>query len=83
MFDNCGKKIRIISIIQLIIGWIASIVLAFVLAIEWDAFWPFLVILVGGGFITFFSSLIIYGFGIIVEHVEPWKDDEEEDPNAK
>ena len=72
LFENCGKKLQGIARIFLILGAIASVILAFVFGRDWGDFdfWRFLAILVGGGAFVYVNSLLIYAFGLIVEKNE-------------
>lgn len=84
LFENSGSKIKTIAKIFLVIGIIGSIALAIILGRQtvnvlyygytqvedrFD-FMMFLCILVGGILISYISSLILHGFGELVENSE-------------
>ena len=72
MFENCGKKIQGISGFLLVVGMIATIILAIVFGKSGRHFdfWRFIAILAGGGFTVYVDALFLNGFGLIVENNE-------------
>ena len=76
MFDNCGKKIQGISGVLLVVGIIATIILAIVFGKDkWGDFdfLRFIAILAGGGITVYIDALLLNGFGVIVESNESQK----------
>ena len=75
MFDNCGKKIQGISVFALVVGIIATIILAigFGKSGRHFDFLRFIAILAGGGFAVYVDAMFLYGFGLIVENNEAQK----------
>ena len=77
MFNNSGQKIKVLAVILFFVSIIATLVLSITTSIIRDGygdadgfrFWQFLGILVGGGLISFISSLFLYAFGDLVDDV--------------
>ena len=70
---DCGKKIQKIALVYLVLGLIGTLVLAIVFGSDRHGeiiFWPFIGILVGGGFLTYVNMLLLNGFGCIVKNSE-------------
>ncbi|MBQ7999921.1 MAG: hypothetical protein IJ298_01725 [Ruminococcus sp.] len=72
MFENVGRKIQVVSVVVFVIMLIASLAGAIVLWAtlpRWldGKFWIGLGTLVGGGVMAVFSSLMLQGYGIIVD----------------
>ena len=85
MFSNAGAKLKVIAIIFFVLVVIASVVLAFVFGWSKEETHdrykgtqtktvfhplPFFLLLLGGPLFAYFSSLLIYGFGCIVDHYD-------------
>ncbi len=81
MFDNVGKKIKVVAMVCFYVITIASIMMAFASGLEElgynsgeyektfipELFWP---LFLGGPLFALISSWLIYGFGILVEKAE-------------
>ncbi len=70
MFEDCGKKIQSVSIVFFVLGLIGALVLAIVLGDKLDSFWAGAGAFLGFGVLSFVGTLIINGFGKIVENNE-------------
>ena len=71
MGENCGKSIQGISQFLLVVGIIASLALGIAFGRDPRGnfeFLPFLLILAGGCLSSYIFSLVLYGFGRIVEN---------------
>lgn len=87
MFRNIGNKIKIAARIAALVEIIFCVVFGFVLlvSVESMALTGFLIMTVGS-LISWLSSLILYGFGELVENsmiLAGKKNADETDPNAK
>ena len=73
MFKEAGKKIKVIAIILFVLIVITSIILAFVFGdlgdFDSDAA-VFFAFLIGGPVAGYIVTLILYGFGCIVENYD-------------
>ena len=86
MFRNVGEKIKVIAIIYFVLAVIASVILAFALGWSEEQLYAtyahytytrtefhalrFFLLLLGGPLFAYFSSLLIHGFGCIVDHYD-------------
>ena len=75
MFNNPGKKIQILSVLLSILTTLACIVLAlYWYHHQWEKeelrFLYALITIVLGGIFSFSRSLILFGFGEIITHLE-------------
>lgn len=70
MYDNIGSKIKIVAQILFVLGVIGSIIFGFVICFGSEDFNAigFLYILLGG-LISWLSTLLMYGFGELIERV--------------
>ena len=70
MYDNIGSKIKIVAQILFVLGVIGSIIFGFVICFGSEDFKAigFLYILLGG-LSSWLSTLLMYGFGELIERV--------------
>lgn len=77
MFNNPSKKIKIIAIILFVFNVVLSFIMAFLFGKdpEWSSyhfhFGFFLLILLFSLFFGYVLSLLVYGFGQLIENTEP------------
>ena len=64
MFDNIGRNIKCIAIIGMILGIIGSLLLTNVFQEEAMQF----IVLILGPFSSIYTSMLVYGFGQLVEN---------------
>ncbi|MBQ7277590.1 MAG: hypothetical protein IJR17_00070 [Clostridia bacterium] len=70
MFEDCGEKIKKIAVVCFVLSLIASIGLAIFLGDEENSFWIGALVFVAGCVVSYIESLLLYGFGCIVENNE-------------
>ncbi len=72
MFENCGKKIRTVSIVLFWISATASIVLAFVVGKASPI--SFFAMLIGYPLLAYISTLFLVAFGDMTQNIQHIKD---------
>lgn len=78
LFEGAGNRIKTLAKVLFILGIIASIILAIVFG--WDRYlaygkykhadfvaWKFFLFLIGGPIITYINTLLLYGYGELIE----------------
>ena len=83
-FSNVGDKLKLIAMILFVVEVILSVILAFAFGIRTDEyyseieyeFYPivFFSILIGGPLAAYLSSLIMYGFGQLLNDIHQTND---------
>ena len=68
MFDNIGSKIKIVAIVCTIVGIVASVIAGIVL-MAGDVVGLGLLVAVGGSFLSWVGSFLLYGFGELITSV--------------
>ena len=68
-FNNIGKKIKTISVVVTWIGIIAYCILGIVM-MDQESFIAGFLIAIAGSFISWLSSLVLYGFGHLIENTD-------------
>lgn len=66
MYDNIGKKIKGLAMAFIIIGAVVSVIMGMELLIETEVGW-YAFILFGGPIVTWISSWLHYGYGVIID----------------
>lgn len=78
MFDNIGRKIKILAVVVCEVGMIASLIAAIGLWVQHDQYnsltrtrndtiWDGICVLVGGWFVSWTGCFCLYGFGQLIE----------------
>ena len=71
MFDNIGGKIKTLAMVVTWVGIIASVLSSFIfLVIDDDMFIIGGVVAVFGSLLSWASSLVLYGFGQLIENTD-------------
>ena len=72
MFDNIGKKIKILAYVLTWVGIIASVITGIAMMNSFDSIVKTigLVVLIVGSLLSWTSSFIIYGFGQLIENTD-------------
>lgn len=72
MFDNIGKKIKILAYILTWVGIIASVITGIAMMNSFDSIVKTigLIVLIVGSLLSWASSFIIYGFGQLIENTD-------------
>ena len=73
MFENIGRKIKMVARIGCWLGIIASVVIAIVLWANNSYYYPTtgtgLIVLIGGSLASWLGSLFTYGMGDLIENI--------------
>lgn len=74
MFENIGKKIKILALVVFWLGVIASVAGGIIIWVDWfnmDGWWAgfgiFLLCAVGGTLVSYMSVILLYAFGEAVD----------------
>lgn len=72
MFDNIGKKIKILAYVLTWVGIIASVITGIAMMNSFDSIVKTigLIVLIVGSLLSWASSFIIYGFGQLIENTD-------------
>ncbi len=72
MFDNIGKKIKILAYVLTWVGIIASVITGIAMMNSFDSTVRTigLIVLIVGSLLSWASSFIIYGFGQLIENTD-------------
>lgn len=72
MFDNIGKKIKILAYVLTWVGIIASVITGIAMMNSFDSIVRTigLIVLIVGSLLSWASSFIIYGFGQLIENTD-------------
>jgi len=72
LFDDIGSKLKVTALILFALGMIAAVICAIVILVtlEEDGFWMALICGVSIGGASWISSIVMYGLGEIVHHLE-------------
>lgn len=70
MFDNIGRKIKILAIVVFVLEMLAGIIAGFTFGSNTDWKEPFraILIIIASPFLAWISAFVLYGFGQLVEN---------------
>ena len=70
MFNNIGKKVKIMAQVICFIGIVAWIIVGISYCLHWRAFFTGILVAILGSFLSWLSSLALYAIGHIAENTE-------------